>query len=41
MTTSTVEMEVSGAMSITVTESTLTAVLLDGRAISVPLGLVS
>ena len=37
MTTSTVEMEVSGAMSITVTESTLAAVLLDGRAISVPL----
>ena len=37
MTTSTVEMEVSGAMTIKVTETTLTAVLLDGRAISVPL----
>ena len=37
MTTSTVEMEVSGAVTMTVTESTLTAVLVDGRAISVPL----
>ena len=30
-------MEVSGAVTMTVTESTLTAVLVDGRAISVPL----
>ena len=37
MAISTVEMEVSGAESIAVTDSTLTAVLVDGRAISVPL----
>lgn len=37
MTTSTVEMEVSEAESIMVTDSTLTAILADGRVISVPL----
>ena len=37
MAISTVEMEVSGAESIAVTDSTLTAVLVDGRIITVPL----
>ena len=37
MPTSTVEMEVSGAMEITVTEDALIADLMDGRTISVPL----
>ena len=38
MTTSTVELEVPGALSVSVTEDTLTAELMDGRTISVPLG---
>ena len=37
MSTSIVELEVPGAMTITVTEDTLTADLMDGRTISVPL----
>ena len=37
MPTSTVELELSGATSITVTEDTLVVELADGRAISVPL----
>ncbi len=37
MTTSIVEMEVPGATNVTVTEDTLTAELVDGRTLSVPL----
>ena len=38
MTTSAVELAVASAMTIAVTEDTLTAELMDGRTISVPLG---
>ena len=38
MTTSAVELAVASAMTIAVTEDTLTAELMDGRPISVPLG---
>lgn len=37
MTTSIVELEVPGAVRVTVTEDTLTADLMDGRTLSVPL----
>ena len=38
MITSAVELAVASAMTIAVTEDTLTAELMDGRTISVPLG---